>query len=148
VRGCPPTARPMFEEQARELSAAYRRAEERYASAEIPLRAVVNEAGRCAHHEALAAIRQVNDAVGHVMLPRGGIPFDQAAAHIRTVPEFDSGRLLLAMRDQTARAVVRSQAIDGRGNSADQGESATGLPPWVTVHFRNKQFRLLRILWG
>jgi hypothetical protein len=111
MRRCPPNGWALFEGQARALQAAWRAARDRYAAAEILLRAVTDEGGRCAHQEALNAVCRVNDACGHVILAarraRGTISPHQAVAHVLAVPAFDLPELLRAMRRQTSLAALR-----------------------------------------
>jgi hypothetical protein len=117
MRRCPPNSWASFEAQARALAATWRTARYRYAAAEIPLRAVTDDGGRCAHQEALNAVCRINDACGHVILAsrRAGdtVSSDQAVAHILDVPAFDLAEMLVAMRRQTSLAALRVQKPEG-----------------------------------
>lgn len=126
MRRCPPTGRPLFEEEARRLSAAFNAGRERYAAAELLLQAATEDSGTCAHQEALNAVCRVNDACGHVML--GVVPFHRATAHILAVPAFDLAALLGSMRRQTSRAAVQLQAAGARPASQNRRPEPTGDP--------------------
>jgi hypothetical protein len=127
MRRSPPRGWPMFEELARELSAALATARERYNLAEVSLRAATDDDGRCAHQEALSAASRINDACGHVMLSRIGgnslSPY-QAVAHVQAAPAFNLDDLLRAMRRQTSKAAVHLQALTYL--------TGPGSPPHVT----------------
>ncbi len=105
VRRFPQNIRSIFVQQANVLAVRWHTASDRYAAAELNLRAVADDDGRCAHHEALNAVRRVNGAVEQVM--RGIVQFHRATAHILAVPAFDLAELLWAMRRQTSLAALR-----------------------------------------
>jgi hypothetical protein len=123
MRRCPPTARLIFEQQARSLSDAYRTARGHYATAELYLRAVADDDGRCAFQDALSAVCRVNDAAGDVML--NTVPFHRGTAHILAVPTFDLAGLLRGMLRQTARAALQLRSVV-RETDADPSTSAAG----------------------
>jgi hypothetical protein len=120
MRRCPPTARGVFEDQARSLSRAWRASWKKYTLVELQLQAEA-ESGGCAHQGALNAICRVNDACGHVM--RGSVPFDQVTEHLQSVPTLNVAKLLRAMRRQTSRAALRIQPIDRSIHVSDGKES-------------------------
>jgi hypothetical protein len=122
LRRCPPTGRLAFEQQARTLSDAYRTARERYALAELYLRAVADDNGRCAFQDALSAVCRVNDAAGHVML--NIVPFHRATAHLLDVPAFDLAELLRAMRRQTSRAALQLLSATTENNAGRSTRAA------------------------
>jgi DNA-binding MarR family transcriptional regulator len=96
-----------FRDLARGFADRVHSADRAYAIAEIQLQAVTDADG-CAHREALAAIRRVNDAIGHVVL--GSVPEHMAAAHLRHVPAPDVAGLLQRMRQQVSRAAHTTAA--------------------------------------
>jgi hypothetical protein len=126
MRLCPPTARLGFEQQARALSDAYRIARERYAAAELHLRAVADDDGCCAFQDALSAVCRVNDAAGHVML--NIVPFHRATAHIQAVPPFDLARLLRVMLRQTGRAALQLRSVVMETDAARSTSASGGRP--------------------
>ena len=101
-----------FRELGRDLASRIRTAERRYADSELQLQSVA-EAEGCAHREALAAIRRVNDAIGHVIL--GVVPDHMAVAHVRQVPAPDVAGLLRRMRQQVSRAAHATSAASQTG---------------------------------
>jgi hypothetical protein len=102
-----PADHSLFNDEARSLSAAWQKATESYALAELALKAESDGNGDCAHQHALTAISRVNEACGHIM--RGTEPFHRATANIRALPAFDAAALLEAMRSQTSRAAMGLQ---------------------------------------
>lgn len=107
MRSRPPKSGLMIKDLACGLVDAWHVARDRYAEAEVHLRAATERGAHCAHQEALNAICGVNDACGHVML--GVVADDRASAHLQAVPAFDLRDLLEAMRHQTSRATLELQ---------------------------------------
>lgn len=142
-----------YEALAQSFAERVRSAHQHYASAELQLEAVADVEGCCAHQEALAAIRVVNDAVGHIRL--AVVPEHTALAHIQETPAPDLEGLLRRMRAASQpggscntqhddrRAVEfspdttsgewlarppRGSAISGRGDPPTAGRSAARQP--------------------
>ncbi|VTS01857.1 unnamed protein product [Gemmata massiliana] len=113
----PPWGAGAFRETARTLAQCIGAANQRYLEVESQLQAVTDTQG-CAHHEALAAIRRVNDAIGHVVLRI--VPEHAAVTHLQLVPAPDVAGLVRRMRQQVSRAVhmLRTVAVPELGNTA------------------------------
>ena len=132
IRRSPSSIQQLFEVQAQALSTAWRMARERYAAAELLLQAAIDEGGGCPFQEALNVACRINDAVGHVML--NIVSFDQATAHIQTIPVFDLAEMLGAMRRQTSRAALRLQQNENRDiNVKDAGRGEDAAEGWANL---------------
>ncbi len=121
-----------FRELARGFADRVQTADRQYANAELQLQAVAEVDGCCAHQEALAAIRGVNDAIGHVVLRI--VPDHMAIAHLQQVPAPEVGGLLRRMRQQVSRAAhaVRTPWGTAHPMSPASGSGANvagGTPP-------------------
>jgi hypothetical protein len=114
LRHDPPRIRAAFEEHFRHLTAAMQKAEKSYNAAEVLLQVAADDNGNCAHREALNAACRIMDHCGHVMLRRLQGEFvssEDAIAHVQSAPGFDPRELLKAMRRQTSRVALRTQAL-------------------------------------
>jgi hypothetical protein len=119
IRQSTSTTRIVFDDQARELANALAAARQAYALAELQLQASALDR-TCAHRDALNVVIKVNDVVGHVMLNQ--VPFDQAAAHIRSAPTFDVAKLISAMRRQISHAAIQVKSASEPAHDMRQQE--------------------------
>lgn len=108
----PSSSGPLFETEAHNLARELRAARSAYAQAELRLQAVSPATGKCAHQEALNAVNQINDRVGHVML--GIVPLEEAVAYLKKPCGFRPIPLLRAMRRQVSRAALQALSVRGK----------------------------------